>query len=249
MQFLKKYSYIGLLLLIALVIVLAGCDLKVDLNSNLNQDQSVNNSETKDQEKEPESVQSEESADQVEYQLITTEDDMLKRVTDKNAEVIIEDATELCETEVMVYAKPQNQPLLIVKPFDPGSDKYLNRLFVLNLDKQICSELEVSQELTDFGAHVLSPDQTKLAVALETNEARELKLLDLVYDKSLTLVELEKGQTFNGGYGAMSNQFNIKWQDNQTIQYAIFKDTYENYDPNAPDEPEKVLQVKVLEID
>jgi hypothetical protein len=249
MQLFKKSFYINLLLLISLAIVLAGCDLEVNLNSNLNQDQAVNNSEPQEPETESESVQPEESVKQVDYQLVTTEEDMLEKITDQNNEMIIEDATELCETEVMVYAKPQNQPLLILKPFDPGSNKYLNRLLVLNLDKQTCQQLEISQELTDFGAHVLSPDQTKLAVALETNEARELKLLDLVYDKSLTLVELEKGQTLNGGYGAMSNQFNINWQDNQTIQYAIFKDTYENYDPKAPEEPEKILQVKVLQID
>ncbi len=239
------HGFYVLLIIISLTIVLAACDLKVNLNSNLNQEQPVTDSEEPvDQQVEPE-----DSEDKVIYNVMATEEGLVQKVANQKDEIIIEDVAELCETEMMIYAQPKDLALIILKPFDPGSDKYLNQLFVLNLDKQTCSELEISQELTDFGAHILSPDQTKLAVALETDEARELKLLDLVYDKSLTLVELEKGRTLNGGYGAMSNQFNINWQGNQTIQYAIFKDTYENYDPQAPDEPEKILQVKVLEID
>ena len=106
----------------------------------------------------------------------------------------------------------------------------------------------MSKELSDFGARVLSPDQTKLAVALETNEAKELKVLDLIADQSKTLVILGNGETFNGGYGALSNKFDIRWQDNAKIQYTVYEDTVKNYADNAPQNPEKVKEVRIVDI-
>ena len=229
--------------------IFTGCDLKINLNSNLNQT-SIEVDSQADEETSDDQGQTEESQQEIlDYEIITTEENMIEQIKNKSGEIIFDNLSESCGLEVMVYAQPDNQSLIILKPFDPGSDKYLNKLLVLNLREQTCQELEISQELTDFGSHVLSADQTKLALALETNEARQLKLLDLVYDKATTLVELTEGETLNGGYGAMTNHFDIKWLDETMIQYTVFKDTYENYAANAPDNIEKVLQVRVINIE
>lgn len=243
----RLFKNLGLIfILISLLVFLPGCDLKINLNSNLNQ----SNVEIDSQSEEDNNQAKTEEANITisNYEMVVTEEDMLKQITN-DGEIILDNITELCGMQVMVYAQPSDYPLIIVKPFDPGSDKYLNQLLSIDFSEKTCQELEISQELTDFGAHVLSPDQTKLALALETNEARQLKLLDLIYDKSVSLVELGEEETLNGGYGAMSNHFDIKWLNDQLIQYTVFKNTFNNYDNNAPDNIEKVLQVRVIGLD
>ena len=239
-----------LLFLTILTLVLSACDLKVNINSDLEQSEvKVEENESVDTE-EAEDVEPTEETKSLNYEIIETPEFMAVSVKDKDTgEFLVLDLKEACGIETMVYAEPENQPLIIFKPFDPGSDKPFSQLFILNLETKECQEMEISQELSDFGVQVLSPDQTKMALALETNEARELKLLDLVNDKAMTLVELPEGETLNGGYGAMSNHFDIKWLDTKMIQYTVFENTFANYDTNAPDEIEKVLQVRVVSVE
>ncbi len=244
-----KFLKLTILFLVA-IMVLTACDLKLNINSNLNESSlEVKEGETLDKE-EAKDTEAIEQAKSLNYEIIETPEFMTVSVKNKETgAMIVPDLKEACGIETMVYAEPEIQPLIIFKPFDPGSDKPFSRLFALNLETKECQELEISKELSDFGARVLSPDQSKMALALETNEARELKLLDLVNDKAMTLVELSEGETLNGGYGAMSNHFDIKWLDNKMIQYAVFEDTVSNYDFNAPNEIEKVLQVRVVNIE
>ncbi|MDD5341698.1 MAG: hypothetical protein PHC97_04705 [Patescibacteria group bacterium] len=229
------------------ILLLGGCDLKVNINSNSNQIPEVSitantNSTTPANVNVAPVVSSE-------LDIIASAENQITQIKDKKTgEVILENLKDLCGTDVMLFAQPE-AGTLILKPFNPGSDQPVKELFVLNVVKKTCAKLVSSKELSDFGARVLSSDQTKLAVALETNEARELKLIDLLKDTSKVLVTLPEGETFNGGYGALSDHFDIKWLDNQTIQYTVYKDTVKNYDVNAPTGLEDVLQVRVVKIE
>ena len=236
-----------LLVLLSAVILLTACNLKVNINSNGNLNQlpqvsvkATDNTNTAiDTEKKIEVVP----------EIVSTTEGVISQI--KNAidsSVLIANIKELCSQDMALFAKPSVE-VLILTPFNPGSDKPISELYNLNIAKKTCVKLNSSKELADFGARILSPDQTKLALALEINEAKELKLIDLINDTSKVLVTLPEGETLNGGYGALSNNFDIKWLDNKTIQYTIYKDTVSNYDKEASSKIEDVLRVKVIKID
>jgi len=239
---------------VLLVLVITGCNFKVNLNSNLNQSQikvepnanaqpeNLNQTSNENLNQNINAV----SANSEEYQVIVSPENMVTEV--KIGEVVLKDFKEICGNDVMVYAEPHNGHL-IFKAFNPGSDKPVSSLYLLNVQTKACKKLTVSSQLSDFGARILSPDQTKLALALETNEAKELKLLDLINDTAKVLVTLPVGETLNAGYGALSNHFDIKWLDNLRIQYTVYEDTVKNYAVNAPEKIEKVKQVKIVNIE
>jgi hypothetical protein len=244
----KKFKI--LFLLIIMVLVLGGCDLKININS----DEGQKDIEVKvDENEEQEVTEDDTKEDEViiqgasDYEIITDEEGMVTQI--KMGEVMIEDLAEFCGQEVMVYAQPESQELVVFVPFNPGSDKPADTLLAFKLKQFECNELESSAELSNFGARVLSADQTKLAIALETDEAKVLKLIDLINDKVITLVELAEGETLNGGYGALSNHFDIKWLDNKMVQYTVFADTVVNYSDKAVEGIEDVIQVRVVDVE
>jgi len=241
----KKIKFFIPLFVLALFIT--ACNLKVNLNSNLNQS-TVKIEPNANQNTNENVNQNTNAAPQANsaYEVAVNPEKMVTEI--KSGEVIINDLKALCGNEVMVYAEPKNG-FIILQAFNPGSDKPVSSLYLLDLNSKGCKKLEASKELSDFGARILSPDQTKLAVALETNEAKEIKLMDLINDNSKVLVTLPEGETVNGGYGALSNHFDIKWLDDKTLQYTVYEDTVKNYAKGAPEKIEKVLQVRVVKIE
>jgi hypothetical protein len=244
-----KFTKLLFVLLLA-VILLTACNLKVNINSNANQLPEVGiniNANTNAAPTDKVAII------EVVPEVVTNSEGMIVQVKNAtNNEVLVNNIKELCGQEMMLFAQPKAAALvetLIVRPFNPGSDQPVKELYVLNISAKTCNKLEISKELSDFGARVLSPDQTKLAVALETNEAKILTLVDLFKDTSKILVTLPEDETLNGGYGALSNHFDIKWLDDKTIQYTVYKDTVKNYDINAPSQIEDVLQVRVVKIE
>ncbi|MCX6745939.1 MAG: hypothetical protein NTX00_02860 [Candidatus Parcubacteria bacterium] len=251
-------------LIVLFALILAGCNVKLNLNSNLNQSQikiepnantnqgnlnaNTNQNANANQNANENANQNINAAPQAkaEYEISASPEKLVTEI--KIGEVTLKDFKELCGNDVMVYAEPKNG-FIIFQAFNPGSDKPVSSLYSLDLNSKGCKKLSISKELSDFGARVLSPDQTKLALALETNEAQELKLVDLIKDTSKVLVTLPEGETLNGGYGALSNHFDLKWLDDKTIQYAVYEDTVKNYAANAPENIEKVLQVRVLKVE
>ncbi|MFA5187770.1 MAG: hypothetical protein WC460_00215 [Patescibacteria group bacterium] len=232
---------------LALLIFLSACNLKVNLNSNLNQ--STVKIEPNANQNANENVNQNINVAPIvntEYVVTANPEKMVTEI--KSGEVTLKDFKALCGNEVMVYAEPKNG-FIIFQAFNPGSDKPISSLYLLDLSSKGCKKLDVSKELSDFGALILSPDQTKLAVALETNEAKELKVLDLINDTAKALVTLPEGETLNGGYGALSNHFDIKWLDDKTIQYTVYEDTVKNYAKEASEKIEKVLQVRVVKVE
>ena len=248
------------LTMLAVIMLTAGCDLKINLNSNLNQsslqvepngnqNQNVNSpdAETK--------MDTNKNSDQLvannimEFTFDQTGDGMIKSIVNKkDNEVWISNLKELCGAEVMIFAHPESSMKVILTQYNPGSDKPVRSLYLLYLQNKTCNKLAISAELSDFGARILSPDQTKLAVALETDEAKELKILDLIMDTAKTLVTLAEGETLNGGYGALSNKFDIKWLDNEKIQYTVYEDTVKNYPDDFPASSEDVKEVRIINI-
>lgn len=240
-----KIVKISLILLLA--VLLGGCNVKVNINSdgNLNKlpEVSVNATNNTNQ------VANTNTAVVIAPEVVATTEgaiSQIKNATDST--VLIDNVKDLCGLDVKLYAKP-NSDLMIMVPFNPGSDRPMTELYKLNIAKKECVKLNVSDEFSDFGARVLSPNQTKIALALETNEANILKLIDLVSDTTKVLVTLPEGETLNGGYGALSNHFDIKWLDDKTIQYTVYKDTIKNYDKEAPEGIEDVLQVRVVKVE
>ena len=232
---------------------MVGCNLKINLSSdsNKNNDQiEPAEIENTDQLASGSNMNLSQSSpdENSDFSIEQTEEGLITRINKKkNNEVWIEEPLKLCETEVMFFAQPE-LTLLILTPFNPGSDKPVSSLYSLDLAERICSKMEISKELSDFGARVLSPDNTKLAVALETNEARALKVLDLILDESNILLTLDEGETLNGGYGALSNHFGLSWVDNSRIQYTVYNDTIKNYDIDAPETLEKVKEMRIANI-
>ncbi|MCX6744834.1 MAG: hypothetical protein NTX82_04895 [Candidatus Parcubacteria bacterium] len=246
------------LVLLAVVTLITACNLKVNLNSNLNQS-SIRVEPNANQNQNINQPAAEANANTNTNQLVAneivdftfeqTDDGMIKDIINKKSnEVWIGNLKELCGAEVMIYAHPTDSMKVILTQFNPGSDKPVRSLYLLYLQNKTCNKLAVSEQLADFGARVLSPDQTKLAVALETNEAKELKILDLIVDTSKTLVTLTEGETLNGGYGSLSNKFDIKWLDNEKIQYTVYEDTVKNYPNDFPAGSEKVKEVRIENI-
>jgi len=232
-----------LIFLLLITLLAAGCDLKIDINPK-SDEASVN---TENQEQNDVASSETPTVPEEPVKSLNSEEQELLELS--YGDVVFKDFAELCGQSMMLFAQPADQEFVILAPFNPGSDQPLKSLYKFSLTSGSCTKMEISQELSDFGARVLSPNQDLLALALETDEAKELKLIDLVNDKSLTLVELGDGETLNAGYGAMSNHFDIKWLDDQKIQYTVFEDTVENYSKKAPDELEKVIGVKVLDIE
>lgn len=237
-----------------LAFLISGCNLKINLNSNLNQGSvQVKPDEIQNTDQLAAEVNTNQAQpivdEQSDFVIEKTDEGMIKQIINKkNNEVWIDDLLKLCEIEVMLYAQPKSD-FIILAQFNPGSDKPVSSLYSLNLAEKTCSKMAVSEELSDFGARILSPDQTKLAVALEINEAKVLKLLDLIIDQAKTPVTLGEGETLNGGYGALSNHFDIKWLDDKKIQYTVYKNTYKDYDIDVPEELEKVIEVRIATIE
>lgn len=249
------------ILLVLAIVILAGCNLKVNLNSNLNQsniqvEPNTNANQNINQPaNENTNAQAEENKDilvaneTVDFTFKTTGDNQAEQVINKKSgEVWIDSLEKLCGAAVMIYAHPESSMKVIMARFNPGSDKAVNTLYLLYLQNKTCTKLEVSKELGAAGARILSPDQVKLAVALETDESRDLKVLDLLADTVKTVVTLAEGETLNAGYGALSNHFNINWLDNSKIQYTVYNDTVKNFDVKAPVELEKVKEVRIIDI-
>ncbi|MCX6740682.1 MAG: hypothetical protein NTZ49_05670 [Candidatus Parcubacteria bacterium] len=241
-------------MLLAVSMLIMGCNLKVNLNSNLNQSsvqvEPGDNENVNKINEVPAAVNGlPGSNQQVDFTFDLTPENMINKVLLKSTgEIYIDDITRLCGAEVMIYAHPENSMKVILTKLNPGSDKPISSLYLLYLQDKTCKKLDVSKELTDFGAFILSPDQTKLAVALETNEAKELKLLNLIEDQARTLITLGEKETLNGGYGALSNHFDIKWLDNQKIQYTVYEESVKNYQKNSPETLEKVNEVRIVDI-
>ena len=234
-------------------LVITGCNLKVNLNTNgstvepgnTNASQNTNQPVAETNTNSGQLV----ANTQVEFTFEVNDEKMITRVVNKTSgEVWISDIKALCGNEMVIYAHPDNSMKVILAQFNPGSDKPVRSLYLLYLQNKTCSKLKVSENMADFGARVLSPDQTKLAVALETDEARELMVLDLIADQSRTLVTLGDGETFNGGYGALSNKFDITWQGNDRIQYTVYEDTVKNYPDKLPEVTEKVKEVRIVNL-
>jgi hypothetical protein len=253
--------YKTLLTLVLFVLITAGCNLKVNLNTNgstiqiepgnSNQNQNQNTNESVASVNAIENTNSDQQTiiAQADYSFDVNGEGMIKQIVNKTSgEVVISEIKALCGNEMMIYARPENTSKVILAAFNPGSDKPVSNLYLLDLSSKTCKKLEVSKELSDFGARVLSPDQSKLAVALETNEAKELKVLDLIADQSKTLVTLGPDETLNSGYGALSNKFDIKWVGNDQIQYTVYEDTVKNYPDKTPENTEKVKEVRIINI-
>jgi len=246
----KNFFIFGLLVLIA-----AGCDLKINLNSNLNQS-SVQVEPNTNQNQNLNTIANENvnknqlvANETAEFSFDLSPEKMITQIINKKSgEVYISNLKELCGSEMMLFAHPGNSIKVILNKFNPGSDKPVSELYLLNLQTKECKKLAISGELSDFGARVLSPDQSKLAVALETNEAKDLKVLDLLKDSAKTLMTLPEGETLNAGYGALSDHFEINWLDNEKIQYTVYEDTLKNYDKAVTDKIEKVIEVRIVNV-
>jgi hypothetical protein len=245
-----------LLTLAISALIITGCNLKVNLGTNLNSNsiQIEPNTNANQNTNQPVAETNTNSGqlvanNKINFTFDLNDEKMIKQIVNKDSgEVWISDIKALCGNEMMIYAHPTDSMKVILSQFNPGSDKPVRDLYLLYLQNKTCTKLEVSKELSDFGARILSPDQTKLAVVLETNEAKELKVLDLIIDQSRTLVTLGEGETFNGGYGALSNKFDIKWDGNDKIQYTVYEDTVKNYPDKLPEVTEKVKEVRIVNI-
>jgi hypothetical protein len=134
--------------------------------------------------------------------------------------IIVASTNKLCGKPLDEYVFPAYSNTLFLTPFNPGTDSPLTDIYALDVNKLSCRIMSISEKLKDFGAKILSPDKTMIAVSLEGN-AR----LDLKTDLSKIAVTLPTGQTLNGGSGGLSNFFAIRWVDNNTISYTVFTDT------------------------
>lgn len=144
--------------------------------------------------------------------------------TSNGNQVVVASTTKLCGDAMDKYVFLPGSTTLYMAPFNPGADIPMTAIYSLDLKTQQCNKMAISQQLEDFGQKVLSPNQTRLAVALEGN-ARQLVLLDLATDTSKILVTLPTGQTLNGGDGGLSNFFAIRWINDTTISYTVFADS------------------------
>jgi predicted small lipoprotein YifL len=234
-----------ILTIVLIIFVLAGCDIKISLSPENNQSANNEQEQSGDQDTDASA-----DTDRIAYEVLADEAGVVSKILNKDTgEILTEDLVDLCGNEMIYFAHPQDLPFIIFKPYLTEEVKLSDGFYSLNLQLNKCQELEISQELDGSSFEILSPDQTKIALALEKDDARILKLLDLVNDKALTLVELADEETLNGGYSGETNHFDIKWMDNKMIQYTVYEKIIDDYDANTPDNIAKVLQVRVVSID
>lgn len=126
--------------------------------------------------------------------------------------------------------------LLIFKGMIPDTDNPNKKLFTYNLKTKELKPLKINEILVGnggFGAQILSPDNSYLVFApfpFEAKVSNQLYLVDLVNDDYSLIEELGEGQSFSSStVGGLSADFDISWQDQETINYTIYSDQ-ENYD-------------------
>lgn len=130
------------------------------------------------------------------------------------------------------YSFPQDSRYIFLVHNFPDTDLGSNDIWKFNIETKKLSELSnINSIFTGWNEQVLSPDGKFILAAVDGENnaewgiSKHLYLLDLTNDSKITLVTLPDTQTFNAGYGALSNHWEINWLNNITIEYSIFKQT------------------------
>lgn len=140
-----------------------------------------------------------------------------------NEKIAIESLNTACGAVIMEFINNNVDQIFILQNINYGSERPPQSLYKINLKDLTCKKLNISSEIGDFGNYKISPDNTKIALSTESNPT-QIKILNLINDTSTIVVVAKQGETFNAGWGALSNKFVIDWIDNETIKYDTFKD-------------------------
>lgn len=156
-----------------------------------------------------------------------------------SGKTIIESTKEICGVGVQFpFSQSQISTTLVVSPIRPETDgPYPEKLLALDTVNKKCETMKISTLFGDFGFQVLSPDGKSLAAVFE-NAPRTLYLLDLTNDTSKKIVNLPESETLNGGFGALSNVFELSWANASTIQYSVYRNIpYDEQNTNSVSKP------------
>ncbi len=138
-----------------------------------------------------------------------------------NKTIAIESLNTACKERVSEYVNDNIGQLFFVRDYVADDITPPKKIFVVNGTEKTCTLLKISNEVGEFGGYRISPDNTKIAVSLESNPYI-ITVLDLQTDTARVVARTKEGETFNAGWGGLLNNFVFLWDDEKTLQYDTF---------------------------
>ncbi|MDP2762958.1 MAG: hypothetical protein Q8O27_00350 [Enterobacteriaceae bacterium] len=158
----------------------------------------------------------------------------LVKINDNTGEetVLVEDMYKKYSLFFNLIAELPEQNLIILQTIAIDSDKAAGVIYKLSLNSLALTRLNINNVLVgedNFGIKKIAPNGPKVAMIsmpIGQGIATKLYIGDVISDTSSVLVQLKEGENFSKNtIGGMSTEFNIKWTDNNTIEYAVYKTT------------------------
>lgn len=139
-----------------------------------------------------------------------------------NIEIVIQSLNTLCGEKVKIFINDNIEQLFYVRDWvEEDSILPPQRIYRINPEATSCEVLEVSEYFGEFGQYIISPDNKKMALAIET-EPKIIRVVFFEEDKQEIVARAEANQTFNAGWGGVTNNFVFLWDDEKTLQYDTF---------------------------
>lgn len=161
-----------------------------------------------------------------------------------NQNIVIESTRLTCGSQAFIQAFPDSSSSLILIHVNAGMEYPLGDLYTYDLKAKTCNKMKVSQFFHGMGRMVLSPNQHYGIVYSEDFE-KELRVVDFLNDSLTLLGEVSHDESLNGGYYALSGEFQFHWIDNHTIEYVVYKETEPGQHQSGPDK--EIIEVRKIQ--
>ncbi len=124
-----------------------------------------------------------------------------------------------------MFAEPKGAPFVVLQAVYKDTDIAGGPLYAFDTRTKELKKMQVSESYDGFyGGEAFSQDGRFIAWApnAEDGNSKALFLIDLVLDRSQSVMTLEDNETFNAGGFAMSGIFNVRWTDAHTIAADVY---------------------------
>jgi len=129
------------------------------------------------------------------------------------------------------FSLPQQGDQLFFRSISPGTDNASGNIYTYNLKTKAIKQLKILNTLySGWGKAVVHPNGTTLAFVRDNyfdggalGLDQLLYIFDLSTDTVIDNIKLTGQETFNEGYGALSSEYNIRWINDNTLAYDVFK--------------------------
>ncbi len=151
---------------------------------------------------------------------INQEETVIKSISDAISQIQQDNKYTLS-----LLAEPSGSNKIYFQEIVYGSDAPSRDIFAFNVNENKFTKLTSSEIAKGLAFVKVSPDQKMLfskPADDQNGNDQILYLVDLDKDKYEAIVNLTGNETLNAGRYAMSSYSDIKWIDNNKIQYAVY---------------------------